>query len=101
MPNVSNTLKQKLSNLALSQSASASASAPSSPSSFRNAFNFARNKLNPNSEPIYGQTPPVAIDDESLDEIMQRVIRQAGVDYEYAHNSFIFQTVYWLMCSPL
>ncbi|KAF8312119.1 Rho GTPase activation protein [Clavulina sp. PMI_390] len=82
---ISNTLKQKLSSLSLSQSAASSSTSLPSPSSFasnssrrNNVFNFARRERTEYSD----DEPVPMIDDASLDEIMQRVIRQAGVDYE-------------------
>lgn len=76
---ISVTLKQKLSNLALSQS-SPSTPASSPTSTRRGVFSFAR-RGDASHEPTYDQLN-AGIDDASIDEIMQRVIRQAGVDYE-------------------
>lgn len=79
MPLVSLSLKQKLSNLALSQST------PTSPSSGsergKSSFN-PFNRRNTAGTVSGAEDGPDTIDDHSLDEIMQRVIRQAGVDYE-------------------
>lgn len=47
----------------------------------RNVFNFARRGDKNGSEPVYDQGS-VNMDDATIDDIMQRVIRQAGVDYE-------------------
>lgn len=80
---ISATLKQKLSNLALSQSSPSSpVSSPTASSSpRRNVFNFARRGDKTTSEPIYDQGN--TIDEATFDDIMQRVIRQAGVDHEF------------------
>lgn len=81
---ISLTLKQKLSNLARSQSAPASP-APSSATLFsarRNILNFAWRGDRTSDESSQDYSNP-AIGEEEFDNLMQKVIRQSGLDFEY------------------
>lgn len=79
---ISLTLKQKLSNLARSQSTPGSLSATPS-SARRNIFNFPRrgDRTSDESSQDYSN---LTIGEGELDDIMQKVIRQSGLDFEYA-----------------
>lgn len=75
------TLKQKLSNIAQSQ-ASTTPSSTFSTSVRRNILNFARRGDKANDE-FDQDSSNSAIGEEVFDELMQKVIRQSGLDYEY------------------
>lgn len=84
------TLKQKLSNLALSQSVPATPTSSStySSSARRNILTFARRGDKTGDEPGYDYSNS-AIEEEALDNIMQGIVRQSGLDYECVLQSFI------------
>jgi hypothetical protein len=81
---ISLTLKQKLSNLARSQSAPAipTPSSTTLSSARRNILSFARRGDRTNDESSQDYSNP-AIGEEEFDNLMQKVIRQSGLDFEY------------------